>query len=349
MAIYLGNTVAPQVQDTVGRRAILHTPYVFNAAGTMLLPHPVDAQGTPVVGLSPGTNTVGTVATVPGGQTTNTLTTEPLAAGATYTQAWQDTATTSTYYVAGSVTADQPGTAYVDLSDDGVLVAQTLTVLAFTPATAGTANAQTFTHPTQITTRYYRTRYVNGATAQGTCAVYQTLLPTLPPRDVGLTGSNVPYAPGVAPWTEAPAVVPALAGGGGAWNQVGAMEGSDGVNIGAVGAMGHDDTQEAYYSLRVIPNTTGVVANAYSGKYSVAITTATTTAVKASGGAIGTIINAGGATSGAISIYDNTSATGKLIWAGTLTAGQVLPLGIPCGTGITITTAAANTITVSYA
>ena len=100
---------------------------------------------------------------------------------------------------------------------------------------------------------------------------------------------------------------------------------------------------------RGIPGTDGVAASPYSGMQSVSITTATTTAVKASAGVVGTLSNASGATTGTITIYDNTSATGKTLWTGTLAAGQVLPLGIPCGTGITIVTAAADAIAVSYA
>ncbi len=114
-----------------------------------------------------------------------------------------------------------------------------------------------------------------------------------------------------------------------------------GISVGQSNASNYDVLFEIYQT-RILPSP-------YSGLHSVAITTATTTAVKASGGAIGTIINAGTATSGTVTIYDNTAASGKLIWAGTLTAGQVLPLGIPCGTGITVVTAAADTITVSYA
>ncbi len=86
--------------------------------------------------------------------------------------------------------------------------------------------------------------------------------------------------------------------------------GSSGISTGAVGAMGHDDTKEAYFSLRTIPNTTGVITDAYSGKYSVAITTATTTAVKALGGVVGSLANASEAVPDTITVYDNTSVSG---------------------------------------
>ncbi len=93
----------------------------------------------------------------------------------------------------------------------------------------------------------------------------------------------------------------------------------------------------------------GIQATPCSGTNTTYITTATTTAVKASKGSLGTLINAGGSTSGQITIYDSTSASGSIIWAGTLVAGQVLPLGLPCLTGITIVTASVGTIAVSYA
>lgn len=86
-----------------------------------------------------------------------------------------------------------------------------------------------------------------------------------------------------------------------------------------------------------------------SGTKNVAITAAATTQIKTSPGLVGTLINAGATTSGTITIYDSLTASGTKIWSGTLTAGQVLSLGIPCVTGITIVTAAAGTALVSYA
>ena len=65
-------------------------------------------------------------------------------------------------------------------------------------------------------------------------------------------------------------------------------------------------------------------------------------------GAVGTLINAGSGTSGQITIYDNTSASGGVVWAGTLAAGQVLPIGIRVGNGITVVTAAADTLMISW-
>lgn len=165
-----------------------------------------------------------------------------------------------------------------------------------------------------------------------------------------LKGSLAPFASGKLPWSGAPQVSPALGGGGGGWHAVvNVGDANAGPNVGAVGLMLYDTLIAGWNRYRAIPGSLGVVASAYSGESSVAITTSTTTSVKASAGVVGTIINAGSATSGVITIYDNTAASGKTIWAGTLTAGQVLPLGIPCGTGITVVTAAADTITVSYA
>lgn len=109
------------------------------------------------------------------------------------------------------------------------------------------------------------------------------------------------------------------------------------------------DFSNAFYAQALVPGSTGCAATPQSGQNTVYITTATTTAVKASGGVIGTIACASGATTGVITVYDNTSASGDVVWTGTLAAGQVLPLGMPCGTGITIVTAAADAIACSFA
>jgi len=93
----------------------------------------------------------------------------------------------------------------------------------------------------------------------------------------------------------------------------------------------------------------GVQATPFSGTMTASITTAAITKIKATGGSVGTIINAGATTSGTITVYDNTTNSGKIIWSGTLLAGQILQLGIPLAIGLTVVTAAANTILVSYA
>lgn len=136
--------------------------------------------------------------------------------------------------------------------------------------------------------------------------------------------------------------------GAGPWyDSYEAADGNNGVNMGQISNWAWNGA--SWDRVRVIPGATGVAATPYSGTQSVAITTATTTAVKGSPGVVGTLINAGGATSGAISIYDSATASGKMIWSGTLTAGQVLPLGMPCSTAITVVTAAANSLSLSYA
>lgn len=86
----------------------------------------------------------------------------------------------------------------------------------------------------------------------------------------------------------------------------------------------------------------------FSGNQTVAITTAATTTVKASAGIVGTISNASNAVTGIITVYDNTIASGQMLWQGVLAAGQVLQLGLPCAIGITVVTAGAQAIAVSF-
>ena len=97
-----------------------------------------------------------------------------------------------------------------------------------------------------------------------------------------------------------------------------------------------------------VPSTV-VQASPYSGTTSTAITTIATTAIKASSGVIGSLVNASNAVTGLITVYDSLSAAGKLIWSGTLAAGQALPLGVPCSIGITIVTAGAQAIVATWA
>lgn len=104
-----------------------------------------------------------------------------------------------------------------------------------------------------------------------------------------------------------------------------------------------------YDRIRSLFGATGILATPTSGMQSLAITSATTTSVKSSAGVIGTLSNASNAATGTITIYDSTTGSGKTLWSGTLSAGQVLTLGLPCSTGITIVTAAADAIAVSYA
>lgn len=74
------------------------------------------------------------------------------------------------------------------------------------------------------------------------------------------------------------------------------------------------------------------------------ISTATTTVVKSGPGRIGKIVAAGG-TLGAVTIWDNTAASGAaLLPSITPVQGQVLLEDIPFGTGLTIVTATAMVI-----
>ena len=94
-------------------------------------------------------------------------------------------------------------------------------------------------------------------------------------------------------------------------------------------------------------NTVGVAKVEQRFSYS-NITTATTTTVKSGAGFLHAItINTTAA--GAITIYDNTAASGTKI--GTLKASigeQTFILNVSFGTGLTIVTAAASDVTVSY-
>lgn len=109
-----------------------------------------------------------------------------------------------------------------------------------------------------------------------------------------------------------------------------------------------DDAAAGTILLHALPNTS-LIPTAYSGTTPVYITTATTTSVKSSAGVVGTLSNASGAVTGTITVYDSTTGSGNVVWTGTLAAGQILPIGMPCATGITIVTAAADAIAVSYA
>jgi hypothetical protein len=55
---------------------------------------------------------------------------------------------------------------------------------------------------------------------------------------------------------------------------------------------------------------------------------------------------------GSITISDTTTTGGgtatNLVWSGSLTAGQVLVLDWPCGTGITVTALTTAVVAVSY-
>lgn len=280
----------------------------------------------------------------------------PLGSNGTYTQGWIDSTNTmfifsgrtdflqgtagpqDVNFVSGSVYADQAGTVYVEQSDDQTRVTASYS-LAIAAATSTVIPLQL------ITSRYYRFRYVNGATAQATFVLSQ-----ISERIDAFNQVQMVSSSGTSLAVDSNGVLETrLYNTGHSPNINSPFDTTSGVDslYTTTFNMGFNGTN--WDKIRVIPGTTGCLITPYSGMQSLAITAAATTAVKASAGVVGTLTNAGAATSGAITIYDNTAASGKTIWSGTLTAGQVLPLGIPCGTGITIVTAAANTLAVTYA
>jgi hypothetical protein len=85
-----------------------------------------------------------------------------------------------------------------------------------------------------------------------------------------------------------------------------------------------------------------------SGSQTTPIVAAATTVIKAAAGVVGSIVNAGAAISGVIDVYDDPAAVGIKLWSGTIAAGGILALNLPCALGITIVTAAADTLVVSW-
>ena len=78
------------------------------------------------------------------------------------------------------------------------------------------------------------------------------------------------------------------------------------------------------------------------------IATATETVVKATSGILATVVINGG-TMGAITIYHGTVVGGvKIATIAAPSAGMVLPYGVHCPNGITVVTAVATDITVTY-
>lgn len=111
------------------------------------------------------------------------LTTTPLGGGASYTQAGQDRLNRSPVVnrVKGEVWADQAGTLYLEESENNSTWTATRTVAVSAGITAQVPW-------TILTKRYFRFRYVNGATAQtGFILVQQTGGPGM--RNTVLTGS----------------------------------------------------------------------------------------------------------------------------------------------------------------
>jgi hypothetical protein len=103
-----------------------------------------------------------------------TDTATPLTGAATFTGTWRNSgATAGTVgapwaYVEATFTADQAGTAYIDFSTDGAT-----TVVSVSAALGAAA---TTTLRKSLTTKYWRTRFVNGGAAQATFSVTSAFL-----------------------------------------------------------------------------------------------------------------------------------------------------------------------------
>ena len=181
------------VTDPHGNLAAGTTEFVQNPSG-LLVPKRADALGT-ILNTS---------------RITSTLTTTALAANGVYTQGWQDAQALAVTYVGGSVTADQAGTLVINFSDDGVNVAATLPLLDFLPGTAGTANAQALAYPMALPSRYWQWVYTNGATAQGTFALYQTPMNEWPgntmPPSLSVAGGTMTVGTTAVPLPDLPCV-----------------------------------------------------------------------------------------------------------------------------------------------
>ena len=86
------------------------------------------------------------------------------------------------------------------------------------------------------------------------------------------------------------------------------------------------------------------------GSQYAAISTATTTTVLSAPGRLCRIHVPGtGGTLGNVTVYDNTSGSGTAIYGPTSpSAGDIIDLQLPVQTGITVVTAAATTLIVTY-
>jgi hypothetical protein len=115
---------------------------------------------------------------------TERITNAALAASTAYTQAAQDRfGKALVSKVRGFAYADQAGTLYIEESDNNVdwSILKTISVTANTLINSDWAS---------LTKRYYRLRYVNGATAQTTFNLYQELGAGVIDTLTQLTGSN---------------------------------------------------------------------------------------------------------------------------------------------------------------
>lgn len=96
-------------------------------------------------------------------------------------------------------------------------------------------------------------------------------------------------------------------------------------------------------------NNIPVLPTPESGSNVTYITTATTTNILTQHGVLGTLSNAANVTTGLITLYDSSTASGNIIWEGTLAAGQLIRFGVPTSAGLTVVTAAANAIAITSA
>lgn len=128
------------------------------------------------------------------------LTSTALGVSAAYTQASQDRyiAKVVVAYVRGAAAADQAGTLYIEESQDGTTWTTTTTVSV-------TANTLADSGWVTLSQRYYRFRYVNGATAQTSFSLWQSIAATAeavtiygPTGQPLLTTSNPGAVQGVA-------------------------------------------------------------------------------------------------------------------------------------------------------
>lgn len=104
-----------------------------------------------------------------------------------------------------------------------------------------------------------------------------------------------------------------------------------------------------YSGVGLVSMVGGILATPYSGSRLFLATAAGLSVITANEAMVGTLSNTGTATTGTITVFDGTTTAASPVWSGTLAAGQVLPLGMPCPEGLSVDLASAATIMVSYA
>ena len=118
------------------------------------------------------------------------------------------------------------------------------------------------------------------------------------------------------------------------------LQGGVGQDVSAAVALGDSYTAKMQYQAAV-PNTTGVPATPASGLNNTS--SSNTVNIKASPGVVARLRNVNQAASSfgpaEFIVYDNTAASGTIVWRGWLSAGESADLQIPCSTGITVYTA----------